>query len=59
MIDAVNGQSPLSLACTNGHLKVTKYFVEEQHCDPKGNPVVHVSACVPKTDETLFMDTYM
>ena len=39
---AVNGQSPLSLACANGHLKVTKYFVEEQHCDPKG---IYVCLC--------------
>ena len=52
---AVNGQTPLSLACANGHLNVTQYLVEEQHCDPKGSLVL--SACVPvctNTDETLF-----
>ena len=52
---AVNGQTPLSLACANGHLNVSQYLVEEQHCDPKGNLVL--SACVPvctNTDETLF-----
>ena len=33
---AVNGQTPLSLACANRHLNVSQYLVEEQHCDPKG-----------------------
>ena len=52
---AVNGRTPLSLACANGHLNVTKYLVEERHCAPKGNLVF--SACVPvctNTNETLF-----
>ena len=52
---AVNGQTPVSLACANGHLNVSQYLVEERHCDPKGNLVL--SACVPvctNTDETLF-----
>ena len=42
---AVNGQTPLSLACANGHLNVAQYLVEERHSDPKGNLVY--SACVP------------
>ena len=52
---AVNGQTPLSLACANGHLNVTQFLVEERHCNPKGSLVF--SACVPvctNTDETLF-----
>ena len=54
---AVNGQTPLSLACANGHLNVSQYLVEERHCDPKGNLVFNLLACVPlctNTDETLF-----
>ena len=30
------GETPLSLACAKGHLNVTKYLVEERHCDPNG-----------------------
>ena len=26
--------SPLHIACLNGHLNVTKYFITEQNCDP-------------------------
>ncbi len=29
------GDTPLSLACTNGHLDTLKYFVNEHHCDPR------------------------
>ena len=26
--------TPLSLACANGHLDTVKYLVNEHHCDP-------------------------
>ncbi len=29
------GDTPLSLACTNGHLDTVKYIVNEYHCDPR------------------------
>ena len=36
LLDYENCKTPLSLACANGHLNLTMYFVEEQHIDPKG-----------------------
>ena len=29
------GDTPLSLACANGHLDTVKYLVNEHHCDPR------------------------
>ena len=29
------GDTPLSLACANGHLDTVKYLVNQHHCDPK------------------------
>ncbi len=31
------GDTPLSLACANGHLDTVKYIVNEHRCDPKSN----------------------
>ncbi len=35
-IEPVNkaGDTPLSLACANGHLDTVKYLVNEHRCDP-------------------------
>ncbi len=34
------GDTPLSLACANGHLDIVKYLVNEHHCDPKSKFVI-------------------
>ena len=51
---AVNGQTPLSLACAKEHLNVTQYLVEERHCDPKGMCVCMVkNKTIKITDQSL------
>ena len=54
---AVNGhgQTPLSLACANGHLNVTKYLVEERHCDPNGMYVCMKNNSSPGTHNLLLL----
>ena len=34
LILITNGALPLHIACRNGHLNATKYFITEQNCDP-------------------------
>ena len=33
------GDTPLSLACANGHLDTVKYLVNQLHCDPRSKYV--------------------
>ncbi len=37
------GDTPLSLACANGHLNTVKYLVNEHHCDPRGKALYGTS----------------
>ena len=45
------GDTPLSLACANGHLDMIKYFAEDQYCNPRSKCEIlicitqHVHAC--------------
>ncbi len=34
------GDTPLSLACANGHLDTVKYLVNEQYCDPRSKLII-------------------
>ncbi len=34
--------TPLSLACTNGHLDTVKYLVNECHCDPRSKHSLNI-----------------
>ena len=34
--------TPLSLACANGHLDTVKYLVNEHHCDPRSKLPLYV-----------------
>ena len=40
--DTVNkaGDTPLSLACANGHLDTVMYLVNEHHCDPRSTAII-------------------
>ena len=41
------GDTPLSLACANGHLDIIKYFVNEHHCDPRSEHFIwHINCCI-------------
>ncbi len=40
------GDTPLSLACANGHLNTVKYLVNEHHCDPRSKLSLYVRTCV-------------
>ena len=35
------GDTPLSLACANGHLDNIKYLVNKHHCDPKSKHCIY------------------
>ena len=36
------GDTPLSLACANGHLDTVKYLVNEHHCVPRSKLSLYV-----------------
>ncbi len=41
------GDTPLSLACGNGHLDTIKYLVNEHHCDPRSKRCIwHINCCI-------------
>lgn len=35
-----SGQTPLSLACVNGHTEIVKYLLDVHHCDPKSIAII-------------------
>ncbi len=41
------GDTPLSLACANGHLDTVKYLVKEHHCDPRSKHALYVPSIAP------------
>ena len=45
-----NERTPLHYAANNNHLKVVRYFINEQHCDQitrdnDGNTPLHLACC--------------
>ncbi len=47
------GDTPLSLACANGHLDTVKYLVKEHHCDPRSKHALYVPSIAPSFSTTL------